>query len=138
MNGGLPGARLRHVTEFIDDNLGRPLPLAELSAQAHLSPYHFTRLFKESTGLPPHRFVVRRRIERACALLIEGQLSVDAVARAVGFRTRSHFSMVFHRLTGNSPTVYRAFAFMRKNGGDVHEHVPSDRHEREVGMIQPP
>jgi AraC family transcriptional regulator len=114
---GLPGAQLRRVTEFIDDNLTRALPLAELSAEAHMSQYHFARLFKESTGLPPHRFVVQRRIERARALLLEGHLSIDAVARAVGFRTRSHFSMVFHRHTGSPPTVYRAFASLRKNEG---------------------
>jgi AraC family transcriptional regulator len=115
MSGDLPGARLRRVTEFIEDNLARPLPLAELSAEAHMSPYHFFRLFKRSTGLPPHRFVMRRRIDRACALLIEGQLSIDAVAHAVGFRTRSHFSMMFHRLTGSAPTAYRAFASLLKS-----------------------
>ena len=119
MNGGLPATRVRRVTEFIDNNLARPLPLAELSAEARLSPYHFSRLFRQSTGLPPHRFVVRRRIDRACALLLERQLSVDAVARAVGFRTRSHFSMMFHRLTGRPPTVYRAFAASRTSNGDA-------------------
>src|SRR5215831_19604731 len=117
---GLPGTQLRRVTEFINDNLARALPLAELSAEAHLSQYHFARLFKESTGLPPHRFVVQRRIERARALLLEGHLSIDAIARAVGFRTRSHFSMVFHRHTGSPPTVYRAFAVTRKNDGAAH------------------
>jgi AraC family transcriptional regulator len=135
MSGGLPGARLRHVTEFIDDNLGRPLPLAELSAQAHLSPYHFTRLFKQSTGVPPHRFVVRRRIERACALLIEGRLSVDAVARAVGFRTRSHFSMVFHRHTGRPPTVYRAFASVSDTAGAVDDHVTGAVDDHVTGPV---
>lgn len=118
---GLPGAQLRRVTDFIDDNLTRALPLSELSAEAHMSQYHFARLFKESTGLPPHRFVVQRRIERARALLLEGHLSIDAVARAVGFRTRSHFSMVFHRHTGSPPTVYRAFASVRKNDGAAHQ-----------------
>jgi AraC family transcriptional regulator len=124
---GLPGTQLRRVTEFIEGNLGRALPLAELSAEAHLSQYHFARLFKESTGIPPHRFVVRRRIERACALLIEGHLSIDAIARAVGFRTRSHFSMVFHRHTGSPPTVYRAFASSQKSNGDVHQAAGEDR-----------
>jgi len=100
---GLPGAQLRRVTDFIDDNLTRALPLSELSAEAHMSQYHFARLFKESTGLPPHRFVVQRRIERARALLVEGRLSIDAIAHAVGFRTRSHFSMVFRRLTARRP-----------------------------------
>jgi AraC family transcriptional regulator len=125
---GLPGTQLRRVTEFIDDNLARALPLTELSAAAHLSQYHFARLFKESTGLPPHRFVVQRRIERACALLIEGNLSIDAIARAVGFRTRSHFSMVFHRHTGSPPTVYRMFASSRRTNGDVHDQTGEDRH----------
>jgi AraC-like DNA-binding protein len=114
------------VTEFIDDNLARALPLAELSAEAHMSQYHFARLFKESTGLPPHRFVVQRRIDRACELLVQGQLPIDAIARAVGFRTRSHFSMMFHRLTGSPPTVYRAFATLRKSRGDVHESAAGD------------
>jgi len=115
------------VTEFIDDNLARALPLAELSAEAHLSQYHFARLFKESVGIPPHRFVVQRRIERACALLIEGHLSIDAIARAVGFRTRSHFSMVFHRHTGSPPTVYRSFAGLQKTNGDVHNQGGEER-----------
>jgi len=127
---GLPGAQLRRVTEFIDGNLTRALPLSELSAEAHMSQYHFARLFKESTGVPPHRFVVQRRIDRARTLLLDGQLSIDAIARAVGFRTRSHFSMVFHRHTGSPPTVYRAFASGRKDGGAMHEQnggaPPSD------------
>ena len=124
---GLPGTQLRRVTEFIDDHLERALPLAELSAEAHLSQYHFARLFKESTGVPPHRFVVQRRIERARTLLLDGRLSIDAVARAVGFRTRSHFSMVFHRHTGSPPTVYRAFTTLRKNDGSAHEQNSEER-----------
>jgi len=124
---GLPGAQLRRVTEFIDDNLTRALPLSELSAEAHMSQFHFARLFKESTGLPPHRFVVRRRIERACALLLDGQLSIDAIGRAVGFRTRSHFSMVFHRQTGSPPTVYRAFAGLQRGDGAMHGQNGEER-----------
>ena len=131
---GLPGARLRRVTEFIDDHLDGALPLAALSAEARLSQYHFARLFKQSTGLPPHKFVVRRRIERACELLIEGQLSIDAIARAVGFRTRSHFSMMFHRLTGSPPTVYRGFAALRKTGGEVHESPAENGHNHTDGQ----
>jgi AraC family transcriptional regulator len=130
---GLQGPRLRRVTEFIDDHLAGALPLTALSAEARMSQYHFARLFKQSTGLPPHKFVVRRRIERACELLIEGQLSIDAVARAVGFRTRSHFSMMFHRLTGSPPTVYRTFASLRKSAGDVHEQVAEDG-QNDVGL----
>ena len=124
---GLPGAALRRVLDHIEANLHRDPPLSELSARAYMSAFHFARLFKRSTGLPPHRFVVQRRIERACALLIEGDLSIDAIARAVGFRTRSHFSMVFHRHTGSPPTVYRSFAGLQKTNGDVHNQGGEER-----------
>ena len=105
--GELPACRLRRVTQYIQDNLHRELRLAELSGQVHMSPYHFARLFKRSTGTPPHRFVLRRRIDRATTLLTTGELSIGEVARVVGFRTSSHFTTVFRRTTGITPSVYR-------------------------------
>src|SRR3989442_7082505 len=98
--GGRPASRLRRVTEYIENNLHRELRLTELSSLVHMSPYHFARLFKRSTGMPPHRFVLRRRIDEAAALLATQELSVNAVARSVGFRTQSHFSTTFRRFTG--------------------------------------
>ena len=105
--GDMPACRLRRVTQYIQDNLHRKLWLAELSAQVHMSPYHFARLFKQSTGTPPHRFVLGRRIDRAATLLSTGELSIGEVARLVGFQTTSHFTTVFRRLTGITPSVYR-------------------------------
>lgn len=105
--GGLPGARLRRVTDYIDANLPGSLSLDELSALAHMSRFHFARLFKKSTGVSPHRFVVRRRIDRAQALVEARTLSISAIAASVGFHSLSHFSKTFHRLTGCAPTVYR-------------------------------
>jgi AraC family transcriptional regulator len=105
--GDLPACRLRRVTQYIHDNLHRKLRLAELSAQVHMSPYHFARLFKRSTGTPPHRFVLRRRIDRATTLLTSGELSIGEVARVVGFQTPSHFTTVFRRIAGVTPSVYR-------------------------------
>ncbi len=105
--GDLPACRLRRVTQYIQDNLDGELRLAELSAQVHMSPYHFARLFKRSTGTPPHRFVLRRRIDRATALLATGELSICEIARVVGFQTPSHFTTVFRRITGITPSVYR-------------------------------
>jgi AraC family transcriptional regulator len=105
--GGLPEWRLRRVTQYIQRNLQRELRLAELSAVVHMSPYHFARLFKRRTGVAPHRFVVQRRIEEARALLAARMLPIATVARAVGFRTSSHFTTTFRRMTGITPSGYR-------------------------------
>src|SRR5437660_11868785 len=105
--GDLPVCRLRRVTQYIEDNPHRGLRLAELSAHVHMSPYHFARLFKRSTGTAPHRFVLRRRIDRATTLLTTGELSIAEVARLVGFQTTSHFTTVFRRITGITPSASR-------------------------------
>jgi AraC-like DNA-binding protein len=106
--GGLPGAKLRRVTAYIEDNLHRALRLAELGAVAHMSQYHFARLFKAATGVSLHRFVVHRRIDTAAALLASSESSISSIARAVGFRTPSQFATTFRRVTGLTPTAYRA------------------------------
>jgi AraC-like DNA-binding protein len=98
--------RMRRVTG-IQDNLNRQLTLLDLSAVVHMSPYHFARLFKQSTGVPPHRFLVEQRIARASALLREPQLSIGEVGRLVGFRIPSHFTAAFRRMTGITPSAYR-------------------------------
>jgi AraC family transcriptional regulator len=106
-SGALPGARLRQVTEFIENNLDKDLPLTELAAVACMSPFHFARLFKSSTGVPPHRFVVRQRIARARAVLTTRELSIAQISRMVGFRTPSHFTTVFRRVLGMTPRAFR-------------------------------
>ena len=106
--GGLPECRLRRVTQYVQDNLHRELRLAELSSLVHMSPYHFARLFKRSTGVSPHRFLVRRRIEQARALLAAQTLPIAEIARSVGFRTPSHFTTTFRRVAGITPSVYRS------------------------------
>lgn len=116
--GGLPGARLRRVIQYIDVNLHRELPLAELSGVVHMSPYHFARLFKQSTSVPPHRFVIRRRIDHAMTLLADGGGSVETVARMVGFRTASHFATTFRRVVGITPSAYRTRAGTGPGGVD--------------------
>lgn len=106
--GTLPVARLKRVTEYIQEHLDEDLTLAQLGAVAYMSPYHFARLFRRSTGLPPHRFVVRVRIDRSAALLASPEPSIARISREVGFRTPSHFSTVFRRLMGVTPSAYRA------------------------------
>jgi len=105
--GTLPGCRLRRVIEYIQQNLDKGLPLAELAGVVYMSPYHFARLFKRSTGMPPHRFVIRQRIDRARASLATPDLPIAEISRMVGFRTASHFSTVFRRVTGVTPGGYR-------------------------------
>jgi AraC family transcriptional regulator len=105
--GGLPASKVRRVIAFIENNLHRELRLEELAAVTHMSPYHFARLFKRATGVSPHRFVVRRRIDAAIALLAESTTSISSIARAVGFRTASHFATTVQRVTGMTPSAYR-------------------------------
>ena len=104
---GLPSLGLRRVCDFIQDNLNQRLTLMELSTVVHMSPYHFAHLFKQSTGVPPHRFVLGQRIARASLLLRSARLSIAEVARLVGFRTPSHFTTAFRRMTGITPSAYR-------------------------------
>jgi len=106
--GTLPLSRLRRVTDYIQDHLDQDLTLAQLGAVVCMSPFHFARLFQRSTGVSPHQFVVRARIDRALALLAAREPSIAEIARVVGFRTPSHFSTVFHRMTGTTPRAYRA------------------------------
>jgi len=104
----LPAGRLRRVTQYIQENLQQELRLAELSALVHMSPYHFARLFKRSTGVPPHRFLVRCRMDEARALLEARAVPIAEIARLVGFRTPSHFTTTFRRITGMTPSAYRS------------------------------
>jgi len=104
----LPLSRLRRVTDYIHEHLDQHLTLAQLGAVVFMSPYHFARLFQHSTGLPPHRFVVRARIDHAATLLAGPDLSISQISRVVGFRTPSHFATVFHRTMGVTPSEYRA------------------------------
>ena len=106
-SGGLSETSLRAALDYVGDNLASDLSLAEIAAAANLSPYHFARAFKRSTGLAPHQYVVEQRIERAKALLANTGLSVGEVAARVGFSSPSHFARQFRRLVGVSPGSFR-------------------------------
>jgi AraC family transcriptional regulator len=106
--GGLCGRKLGAVLEYIHRNLNSALTLRELAAVAHLSPYHFARLFKVSTGLPPRRYVIARRVDRAKRLLRGGDdLSLAQVAARSGFWDQGHFTRHFKRLVGVTPKQFR-------------------------------
>src|SRR5262249_57238776 len=97
-DGALPRGRLRAVVEYIEEHLSAGPSLAEMAAVARLSAYHFARQFKAATGLPPHRYVIARRVERARQLLRAGaDLSLAEVAGCAGFSDQSQFSQHFKR-----------------------------------------
>jgi AraC-like DNA-binding protein len=113
----LPSRRLRQVTEYIQQNLDKDLALADLAAVVCMSPYHFARLFRCSTGVSPHRFVVRSRIARACVFLATEELSIAQISGMVGFRTPSHFATVFRRALGITPGAYRTASLREDRSG---------------------
>ena len=91
----------------MEDGLAGDLSLAELAREANLSPHHFARLFKESTGLPPHRYVVGRRVERAKGLLAGTDLPIADVSRRAGFATQAQLNHHLKRLLGLTPAAFR-------------------------------
>jgi AraC family transcriptional regulator len=106
--GGLPRSRLRAVLECIEDTLGEPITLRQLAELAGVAPRHLERAFRQSVGLPPHAYVIQRRVAAARSLLLsEPRLPVEAVAARVGFSSSSHLSTAFRRQLGCSPAAFR-------------------------------
>jgi len=108
LRGGLAPARLRRVKELVHAKMKDELTLIEMAQAAELSPAHFSRIFRKSTGETPHQFVLRQRVERAKEMLSEAEMRVLDVAVACGFKTQQHFARVFRRVCGASPTDYRS------------------------------
>jgi AraC family transcriptional regulator len=106
--GVLDSRTVDRVAEFVEAHLHDVLTLDDLAAVAHLSTYHFARVFSRSTGLAPHRFVTSRRMDRARLMLWATDSSVEEVARAVGFSGAGHFRRVFRRFHGVTPAALRA------------------------------
>ncbi|WP_026734282.1 helix-turn-helix domain-containing protein [Fischerella sp. PCC 9605] len=103
---GLPRHTLWQVVDYIHEHLDQDLTLATLAAIARMSPSYFSRLFKQSTKLSPHQYVIQRRIDRAKQLLRQGELSIAEIAYSLGFTHQSHFSYHFKRLVGSSPKAF--------------------------------
>ncbi len=93
----------RAVEEYIHAHLDQNIALAELAAVANLSEFHFARLFRQTTGLPPHQFVIHQRVERAKRLIAAGRLSLAQIAIDVGFSDQSQLNRHFKRLVGVTP-----------------------------------
>lgn len=106
-SGGLSQHKLRWAIEYINENLEQDLKLSEIAAVVGMSQYHFVRMFKQSIGLPPHRYLVERRLEKAKRLLAETNLPIAEIAYCVGFANQSSFTKVFRKHTATTPKAYR-------------------------------
>jgi AraC family transcriptional regulator len=110
-DGTLPRGRLRAVAEYIEEHLDAGLTLGQMASVVRLSPYHFARQFKQATGLPPHQYVILRRVERAKQMLqAHTSLSLAEVAAHAGFSDQSQFSHHFKRLVSVTPGQFRMSA----------------------------
>lgn len=105
--GGLPKRKLQQAMEYIHDHLAEDLSLREIAAFLQMSPNYFTSLFKQSTGLSTHQYVIQCRIEKTKRLLTKPDLSIVEVSQQVGFQSQSHFINVFRKQTGMTPKAYR-------------------------------
>jgi AraC-like DNA-binding protein len=101
-------AHLRRAKDLVDRSYAGPLDVVALARHAHLSPAHFSRRFKAAYGESPHQYVLTRRVERAQELLRNTDTSVTDICLDVGFQSLGSFSSAFTRVTGMSPTAYRA------------------------------
>ncbi|OAF16461.1 helix-turn-helix domain-containing protein [Bradyrhizobium neotropicale] len=104
--GGLSRERLRKAQDFLIGNLSADVKMSELAQHVGLSESSFVRAFKASTGLPPYRWQLKLRIDKAKSLMLDGVVLAD-VAVAVGFASQSHLTRVFRSMTGATPAEWR-------------------------------
>jgi AraC family transcriptional regulator len=105
--GGLPIARLRNIEDYVRAHLAESISIEKLAELAELSPFHFSRVFKQATGMTPLQFVTRERMLQAQQLIRETSRSLIEIALEVGYTGPSHFAQVFRRTVGMAPTQFR-------------------------------
>ncbi len=105
--GGLSPSQTRRICEYLQEHFDEEPSLADLAALIDRSPWHFVRAFKASTGLPPHRYLVTLRVERAKEMLAGTDKSITEIAHACGFASSQHMATLFRRAVGTTPTEYR-------------------------------
>ena len=107
VRGGLAPWQQQIVTAYIEEHVNERIPLATLAHLVRLSPCHFSRAFKQSLGMPPHRYQANRRMEHAKLLLAERGVSVMEIGLTIGFSSPNAFATAFRKATGLAPTDYR-------------------------------
>ena len=107
LKGGLAPNLRRQLVDYLEAHLDQPITLGEMALRCNLSEYHFARMFRASFGLPPHQFLLARRLHRACQLLRLGGMPLGEIALVCGFASASHFSNRFRQAVGATPGEYR-------------------------------
>ena len=103
----LPRWKLKRVLTMLNDDLTKNPTLADLAGAVDLSPFHFARAFRADMGVPPHRYLMSQRIERAKTLLVKTRLSIIEIAATVGYEDPGHFAKVFRQIVGLGPRKFR-------------------------------
>jgi len=106
-SGRLSSRQLKLAREFLEAHLAQNVSLSDLAASCSLSPSHFARSFRRATGLPPHRYLVERRVALARELLVNGSLPLADIAARCGFADQSHLTKAFRRVLGVTPGSLR-------------------------------
>jgi AraC family transcriptional regulator len=104
---GLSKRKLQQAISYMNEHLTESLSLKEISNAIEMSPYYFTRLFKQSTGMNAYQYLIHCRMERAKHLLCKQDLSIAEISQQVGFQNQSHFTNAFRKYTSTTPRVYR-------------------------------
>lgn len=107
LQGGLAQWQVKIIVDYLESHLADRTTIAELSALLQLSRFHFIRAFKKTVGVPPHQFVLQRRIERARELLANRDLTVGEIAERTGFNGTAQLTRAFRQIAGTTPTAFR-------------------------------
>jgi AraC family transcriptional regulator len=99
--------QMRRVESYIEEHLDQQILVANLSELVHLSEAHFSRAFRLAYGVPPHAYIVRRRLELAAQLMLAGREPLSEIALRCGFHDQAHLSKQFRQLTGETPAAWR-------------------------------
>jgi AraC-like DNA-binding protein len=113
--------RLLRAKEFMDAHFMKPICLSEISQNAFFSTYHFIRLFKKTYHITPHKYLIKRRIEKAKQLFLNHELTITTICYIIGFESLGSFSILFKKHTGYSPLEYKLRLLARQTAA---EHNP--------------
>jgi AraC-like DNA-binding protein len=118
--------RLKRALEYIETKISEPITLADVAASTGLTRMYFAAQFRAATGLRPHEYILRRRIERAQNMLLTSNITLIDAAFSVGFQTQAHFTTVFKKVVGETPYRWREANLQRSTGPKLFPHPKND------------